>query len=341
MDRLRRKPDSNPDLKKIIPLAFQVSVPFYFDYPLKKELDNYPTQFQPAGEKYAWAYLKTFVEKRAENYTKNISKPEPSRFSCSRLSPYLTWGNLSTRQVYQFYSKYLLISPFKRQLQNFRSRLQWRCHFIQKFEMEDRMEFEHLNRGYADLQQPIDSDLVKAWENAQTGYPLVDACMLCIKATGYLNFRMRAMLVSFLTHLLWQPWQAGVHFLARQFLDYEAGIHFSQFQMQAGVWGTNTIRIYNPIKQSLEHDKDAIFIKKWLPALANLPIALAHQPWKMTDIEQLMYHCEVGKDYPAPIIDLKIATERATSTLWGMRKATEVVGENQRILKKHVKPKLR
>ncbi len=331
-----QSPLENPVLDKLQVFDFEVPIAFWATYSHQKNFKEYPKQFQPAGEAKAWHYAKTFFAKRAQGYLKHLSEAEASRQFCSRLSPYLAWGNISSRQIYQYCVGKLEKSHYKRSLQAFCVRLQWRCHFIQKFEMEERYEFEHLNKGYAMLEQPILPAHLTAWKKGKTGFPIIDACMRCVIETGYLNFRMRALLVSFLTHTLWQPWQSGVYHLAQQFLDYETGIHFCQFQMQAGVLGTNTVRIYNPIKQSQEQDAQGIFIKRWLPELVNLPTALLHEPWKMTDMEQTMYHCRLGVDYPNAIIDLKTAMKKAAETLWTWRKLPEVLQENKRILKQHI-----
>ena len=93
------------------------------------------------------------------------------------------------------------------------------------------MEFISLNKGYHKLLKPINKKFIKAWEKGTTGVPIVDASMRCLVKTGYLNFRMRALIVSFFVHQLWQPWQACSAFLARQFLDFEPGVHFPQLQM--------------------------------------------------------------------------------------------------------------
>jgi deoxyribodipyrimidine photo-lyase len=203
------------------------------------------------------------------------------------------------------------------------------------------MQHRPVNRAYEQYQYNNSEDAqvyLDAWKTGQTGFPLIDACMRCIAATGYLNFRMRAMIVSFLTHHLWQPWQAGVHHLAQQFLDYEPGIHFPQFQMQAGVTGANTIRIYSPIKQSIDQDPNGVFIKKWIKELENVPIGFIHEPWKMTLIEQQMYQCEIGKTYPNPIINIEKARKHASDILWNLKKEIKIEAEKRRILDKHVAP---
>lgn len=291
--------------------------------------------FQQGGEYWAWRYLDNFIKERHVNYSKHISKPLLSRTGCSRLSPYLAYGNISMRMVYQYTMQHYDHSPNKRALSNFVSRLHWHCHFMQKFEDECRMEFENVNKAYDVLVKPKNEAYIQAWQNGTTGIPIVDACMRCLVQTGYINFRMRAMVVSFFVFNLWQDWR-DLHFLARQFLDYEPGIHYPQIQMQAGVTGINTIRIYNPIKNSEDHDPEGLFIKKWLPELEKIPPHLIHEPWKLSVMDQQLYECEIGKDYPFPIVDVEETRKYASDIVWSFRKKDEVKEEGKRILKKHV-----
>ncbi len=302
--------------------------------PLDDSITNRNKNFQQGGEYWAWRYLDNFIKERHINYSKHISKPLLSRTGCSRLSPYLTYGNISMRMVYQYTMQNYDRSPNKRALSNFVSRLHWHCHFMQKFEDECRMEFENVNKAYDGLVKVRNQEYIDAWQQGKTGIPIVDACMRCLVETGYINFRMRAMVVSFFVFNLWQDWR-DLHFLARQFLDYEPGIHYPQIQMQAGVTGINTIRIYNPIKNSEDHDTEGFFIKKWLPELEKIPPHLIHEPWKLSLIDQQLYECEIGKDYPFPIVDVEETRKYASDIVWSFRKKDEVKIEGKRILKKH------
>lgn len=299
---------------------------------------------QQGGETAGAGVLRDFLKARSVEYIGGLSSPARAWESCSRISPYLAYGNLSPRTVYQ------RVVARRRDLQRqrggndgwskalaaYEERLAWHCHFIQKLEDEPRIEFENMNRAFDGLREgQFNPAYFKAWCEGRTGYPMVDACMRALVATGWINFRMRAMLVSFAAHHLWLHWREPALHLARCFVDYEPGIHYSQIQMQSGTTGISTLRIYSPAKQARDQDPDGDFIRRWVPELAEVPAQYIAEPHTMPPLVQLAASCRIGTDYPAPIVDHLQAYGAAKQRLQVVRKKAKLSGESDRVFQRH------
>jgi len=298
--------------------------------------------YQKGGRKEGLILLDKFLNDKLDNYLQNISGPNNSDKYCSRLSPHLTYGTLSVKEIYKKIKDFKYkcekqgLKYNKRGLSAFSSRLSWRCHFIQKLEDQPSIENKCMHSSYEGMREKkSNTDKLKAWETGFTGFPFVDACMRSLTYNGWITFRMRAMLTSFASYDLWIDWRESGYVLARLFTDYEPGIHYSQLQMQSGVTGINTLRIYNPIKQSIEHDKEGEFIKKWVPELKNVPSMFIHEPWKMNLEEQTKYSCILGKHYPLPIVDHKEAVRMARDKISKVRKDDNYKAKSKNVYNKH------
>jgi len=292
---------------------------------------------QSGGEQAAAEVLNDFLTRRGRFYAGGISSPLTAETACSRLSAHLAFGSLSIRRVWQASEARRLevkaafasttdrrerfqLQAWQRSLKAMQSRLHWHCHFMQKLEDEPAIEQANMWRAADGLREDeFSPERFAAWTAGQTGYPLVDACIRSLVATGWLNFRMRALLVSFASYSLWLHWRQTGLFLAKHFLDFEPGIHWSQMQMQSGTTGINTLRIYNPDKQAIEQDPHGIFIRRWLPELAGVPDDYIHQPWTMPQSVQQAAGCLIGRDYQEPIVDHTVALREARARFTVLR----------------------
>ena len=296
------------------------------------------------GERAAHATLSSFLEERGVDYRRAMSSPVTAFTACSRISPHLAFGTLSGRQAWHavrrraeaLRSAGSTDPRWGASLRSFTSRLMWRDHFMQKLEDEPRIEHQPFSAAYATLRpRDPDPERLAAWIEGRTGYPFVDACMRALRAEGWLNFRMRAMLVSFASYHLWLPWQATARALAPHFLDYEPGIHYSQFQMQSGTTGINTVRIYNPIKQGRDQDPTGAFIRRWVPELAGVPTDDLHAPHAMPALVAQMAGVRLGRDYPRPIVEHETAMREAKARLFAVRESAAARAEADVVLDRH------
>lgn len=335
-DYRKQEPLPIPDFSHLEPLAPGIAS----QPPSWKEVTSVVSKFKgrtlnpsltKVNEKSAHATLTSFLYERGIGYSGGISSPNTAFVHGSRLSSHLAWGTLSLRTVFAHLDQRRLEvkdcqdrSHWLRSLRAFESRLFWRDHFIQRLEAFPVMEKKPLNSAYADLKYEDDPEILNAWIHGRTGYPMVDACMRCLQDNGFLNFRMRAMVVSFACYGLHLSWRTIHEPLARLFHDYEPGIHLSQLQMQAGVIGFNAIRVYSPTKQFLDHDPNGVFVHRWVKELrGRTPAEIAHAE-------------ELSLDgYTPKVITLKDRAKEMKSRVFEIRKSVTGKKITDEVLKKH------
>lgn len=300
------------------------------------------SKYMAVSERYGNLILRDFLNNRGKKYRGGISSMNRATDSCSRLSAQVAWGALSLRTVLQECDNRLkevetedsiTSKQWKLSLGNFRSRLFWHAHFVQKLENQVDMEFYSVNKAfrnnlpyiYPEINPAEHNRRLEAWLHGQTGYPAIDAAMRYYQKYGWLNFRSRAMITSFACNALRLPWQTVLYELAKLMIDYVPGIHVSQIQMQAGVTGINTIRVYSPQKQLLDHDPKCNFVYRMIPELRSL------KPAQIMSISSESSH----PDYSKQIIDFKKESRIMKDALYEIAKSKHCVDESKKVFIKH------
>ena len=273
-NRYRKKIINRDSLAKPLRQIIQSTQPFISTLTIEELFTplilNRNVYIQEGGRKIAMDLLDSFLYSHGFNYSKGMPSPTTAYTQCSRLSPHITWGTISLTEIQSGLTAAKSEIDFHqsnkqkmwlRSLSAFEKRLWWHCHFIQKLESEPEIEFKNINSGFDGMREDqFNESHFLAWQKGETGFPIIDACMRALIKHGWINFRMRAMLISFASYQLWLHWIKPAQYLAKLFTDFETGIHYSQVQMQSGVTGINAIRIYSPIKQANDQDPDGNFI---------------------------------------------------------------------------------
>lgn len=323
-DRMHKPPWPTPDeIRPVIGVAHG-HIPDHDELGIERN----ERELQPAGEKEADKILQSFLLWRGSKYIQEAASPLTAPAASSRISPHLAYGTLSVRSAVREVRRQLrdfrhMQPQEKRQrgklwvgsLRTFESRLLVRDELMQHMEQEPTTEISNQLPGFEgvrnDGREGWPSALLEAWQSGQTGFPLIDASMRFLNHSGWLNYRMRAMLVSFATHDLWLDWRGFSPHLAKAFVDFEPGVHYMQLQMLSGTSERQAFRVFNPIAEAKQQDPQGEFIRRWIPELAGVPNKHIHQPETMSAEEQAQAGCVIGRDYPTPIVNHAEAAAKA------------------------------
>lgn len=262
----------------------------------------------PAGAQAARQLLNQFLEEKIDRYYWQLSYPGAE--ATTGLSPYLKFGVISPRECLQIAQQWDLTHPKAERSRNqLIARLRWGSGFAQRFRYLPQLEVRSLYTVFDDEGWEFDETLYQAWQEGQTGFPIIDAAARCLQATGgwqQLNFRIRAIYASFLSNLLGMDWRYGALHFMRHLIDGDCPIDHYQWAMQAGV--THCIdkswtRIYNPGQVAVDRcDPEGLFIQRWVPEVAHLPPTQLGIPPSL-------------KDYPPPILSYQQARQRRVQQL--------------------------
>ena len=255
----------------------------------------------------AIARFEEFLANDSDNYSEG--RNFPSKKNVSRISAYLHWGQISPFKLWHDAKNNMKGSS----LDSFLSELGWRefsYHLLYYF---PDINNKNLKLKFNNLQWDNDISLLNKWKKGETGYPIVDAGMRELWQTGYMHNRLRMITASFLIKNLLIHWKYGEQWFWDCLIDADLASNSASWQWVAGTGSDAApfFRIFNPMTQAEKFDKDAIYIRKYVPEIAKLPNKIIFKPW-LADKKTLKdSNVELGINYPFPIIDYTLSRNRA------------------------------
>jgi deoxyribodipyrimidine photo-lyase len=280
-----------------------------------------------AGETVALDRLNDFLEETVYGY--GAGRNMLDRKATSFLSPQLRFGALSVRQAYWGAKAAIDLADSQEGqagAEAWLNELIWREFYMALLYHFPRTIDQPLREPFADFEWLDDEEIFRAWREGRTGYPVVDAAMRMLSATGWMHNRARMIVSSFLTKDLLIDWRQGERYFMQQLIDGDSASNVGGWQWAAGVGADAQpfFRVFNPTLQGRRFDPEGLFVKQWLPELSGVPIKFIHEPWKLNAEDQRKYDVIIGRDYPVPIIDHALARERALRH-YRNRSSTKVV----------------
>lgn len=263
------------------------------------------------GEDAAQRRLARFTEEILLAYPDQRNRPD--RDGTSRLSPYLHHGEISPRQVWHAVQAWIQNGVMKEAATSYLSEIAWRefsYHLLYHYPQTPQ---EPLREKFAAFSWSDDSDALRRWQRGQTGFPIVDAGMRQLWATGWMHNRVRMITASFLTKDLLIPWQEGAHWFWDTLVDADLANNTMGWQWSAGSGADAQpfFRIFNPVSQGQRFDPKGAYVRQWVPELKALPDQYLHQPWEAPASVLEQAGVSLGETYPAPIVDHAEARDRA------------------------------
>lgn len=248
------------------------------------------------GEKAAHVRLNHFIKQSLSTYEHN--RDIPSINGTSSMSPHLHFGEISPRQIYHT-TKNLPKND------KFLSQLGWREFSYYQLAHFPKLPEQPWREEFSKFPWKKNTEYLKRWQRGETGYPIVDAGMRQLWITGWMHNRVRMICASFLVKDLFQPWQMGAQWFWDTLVDADLANNSASWQWVAGCGfdAAPFFRIFNPILQGKKFDPDGLYIKRWIPELADVPLSAIHTPWAVSRDLKLRY--------PNPIVDHNESRKKA------------------------------